>query len=137
MSMKVTFPGGVAVNAEYRGQIIHTDQPREHGGGGTAPTPFDLFLASLGTCAGFYALRFCQERSLPTEGLGLELSTELNPETRKIDTIHLAIQLPAGFPDRYRAAIERVIDQCAVKRHIVEAPRFELTVQEPACVSHP
>ncbi|HEX3531204.1 MAG TPA: FAD-dependent oxidoreductase [Thermoanaerobaculia bacterium] len=72
MSLKVTFPGGVAVNAEYKGQIIHTDQPREHGGGGTAPTPFDLFLASLGTCAGFYALRFCQERSLPTDGLGLE-----------------------------------------------------------------
>ena len=137
MSLKVTFPGGVAVNAEYKGQIIRTDQPREHGGGGAAPTPFDLFLASLGTCAGFYALRFCQERSLPTEGLGLELTTELDPETRRIGTVHLALQLPAGFPDRYQAAIHRAVDQCAVKRHILEAPRFELTVQEAACVSHP
>jgi len=136
MSLKVTFPGGVAVNAEYKGQIIHTDQPREHGGGGTAPTPFDLFLASLGTCAGFYALRFCQERSLPTDGLGLELTTELDPETRKIGTVHLSLQLPAGFPDRYQAAIQRAVDQCAVKRHIVEAPRFELTIQETASVPH-
>jgi len=76
MSLKVTFPGGVAVNAEYKGQIIRTDQPREYGGGGTAPAPFDLFLASIG-------------------------------------------------------AILRAVDQCAVKRHIAEPPRFEIHMTVP------
>jgi ribosomal protein S12 methylthiotransferase accessory factor len=131
MSLKVTFPGGVAVNAEYKGQIIHTDQPREYGGGGTAPAPFDLFLASIGTCAGFYALRFCQERSLPTAGLGLEMSTELDPETRKISTVRLDLRLPDGFPEKYRGAILRAVDQCAVKRHIAEPPRFEINMTVP------
>jgi len=141
MSMKITFPGGVAVDAEYKGQIIHTDQPREYGGGGAAPAPFDLFLASIGTCAGFYALRFCQERSLPTDGLGLTMSHELDPQTRKIGAIRLDLQLPAGFPEKYRAAILRAVDQCTVKRHIIEAPRFELVAAmaedlETAGVSH-
>jgi ribosomal protein S12 methylthiotransferase accessory factor len=132
MSLKVTFPGGVAVNAEYRGHVIHTDQPREHGGEGTAPQPFDLFLASIGTCAGFYALRFCQERNLPTAGLGLEMSTALDPETRRIGTIHLDLQLPEGFPEKYRAAILRAVDQCTVKRHLADPPRFELGLTWPA-----
>jgi putative redox protein len=142
MSMKITFPGGVAVDAEYKGHVIHTDQPREYGGGGSAAAPFDLFLASIGTCAGLYALRFCQERSLSTEGLGMSLSTELDPATRRIGTIRLELQLPAGFPEKYGAAIVRAVDQCAVKRHIVEAPKFELTTAaapadlETAGVSH-
>ena len=127
MSMKVTFPGGVAVDVEHKGRVIRTDEPREYGGGGTAPAPFDLFLASIATCAGFYALRFCQERSLSTEGLGLTMSTELDAVTRRIATVRLDLQLPAGFPEKYRAAILRAIDQCAVKRHILEPPRFELT----------
>jgi putative redox protein len=127
MSLNVSFPGGVAVDVEYKGRIIHTDQPREYGGGGTAPAPFDLFLASIATCAGFYALRFCQERSLSTDGLGLTMGTELDPATRKIGTIRLDLQLPAGFPEKYRPAIVRAIDQCAVKRHMIEPPRFELT----------
>jgi len=131
MSLRITFPGGVAVNAEYKGQTIHTDQPREYGGGGTAPAPFDLFLASIGTCAGFYALRFCQERGLDTAGLALEVTTALDPETRKIGTLGLELHLPDGFPAKYHAAIERAVDQCAVKRHIVAPPRFELTVTPP------
>lgn len=132
MSMKITFPGGVAVDAEYKGHVIRTDQPRQYGGEGAAPAPFDLFLASIGTCAGFYALRFCQERSLSTAGLGLTMSHELDPGTHRIGTIRLDLELPEGFPEKYRAAILRAIDQCTVKRHIVEAPRFEMTAAMPA-----
>lgn len=126
MDMKITFPGGLAVNAGFKGFTVATDQRVENGGGGTAPEPFDLFLASLGTCAGLYALRFCQQRGLDTAGLGLTLVTEKEPESKHLALVRLEIELPAGFPDKYRDAIVRAVDQCAVKRHIVEPPRFEV-----------
>ncbi|HKV12418.1 MAG TPA: OsmC family protein [Thermoanaerobaculia bacterium] len=126
MSMKITFPGGLAVNAAFKGFTVKTDQKVENGGGAMAPEPFDLFLASLGTCAGFYALRFCQQREIDTEGLGLTLSTERDPEAKRLSTIRLEVELPAGFPEKYHDAILRAVDQCAVKRAIVDPPRFEV-----------
>jgi putative redox protein len=125
-TMAITFPGGVAVEANLEGTTIRTDQPEKHGGGGTAPAPFDLFLASIGTCAGFYALRFCQERQIPTDGLGLSMTWERSPETKLIARIRIAMTLPSGFPEKYRAAIVRAADQCAVKKHLVEAPAIEV-----------
>ena len=132
MSMKITFPGGLAVDSEYRGFTVHTDQPKEHGGDGSGPAPFDLFLASLGTCAGLYVLRFCQQRGLSTQGLGLTLETAKDPEGKRIDLVRIEIQLPEGFPDKYREAAIRAADQCAVKKHIVEPPRFEVVALNPA-----
>ena len=130
-AMEITFPGGVAVEAHLDGTTIRTDQPARHGGGGTAPSPFELFLASIGTCAGYNALRFCQERQIPTEGLGVSMAWERSPETTLIARIRITMTLPPGFPDKYRAAILRAADQCAVKKHLVEAPAIEL-VAAPA-----
>lgn len=132
MNMEITFPGGVAVEAQYKGFRIATDQPREAGGQGAAPAPYDLFLASLGTCAGLYALKFCQERGLSTEGLGLTLSTERDPEARRTRLVRMTLQLPAGFPEKYHGAIERAVNLCAVKRAIAEPPLFETVVVAPA-----
>ena len=126
MNMDITFPGGLKVDAGFHGFTVHTDQPQDHGGDGAAPAPFDVFLASIGTCAGFYVLRFCQQRGLATAGLGLTLETVKDPEAGRIATIRLDIRLPEGFPEKYREAVIRAADQCAVKRHIVEAPRFEV-----------
>jgi putative redox protein len=134
MHMEIQFPGGLAVDAHFRGFTVPTDQAREHGGGGRAPEPFDIFLASLGTCAGFYALRFCQERGIATEGLGLALSTEPDPERKRLQAIRIEIQLPGGFPAKYQAAILRAVDQCAVKRHLLEPPRIDLRVASPDLV---
>jgi putative redox protein len=126
MSMKITFPGGLAVNALFKEFTVTTDQGMEHGGGGTAPEPFDLFLASLGTCAGLYALRFCQQRGIATQGLGLTLTTEKDPEWKRLALVRLEIELPDGFPEKYREALIRAADQCAVKRQILAPPRFEV-----------
>lgn len=126
MEMKVAFPGGLAVTAAFKGYTVTTDQAVEHGGGGTAPEPFDLFLASLGTCAGLYALRFCQQRGIATQGLGLNLTTEKHPEEKRLALVRLEIELPDGFPEKYREALIRSVDQCAVKRHILTPPRFEV-----------
>lgn len=122
----VSFPGGVAVDATYEGHTVHTDQPVQAGGADSAMSPFDLFFASIATCMGFYALRFCQERSLSTEGLHLTLEPVREQEGKRVTLVRIGVQLPAGFPEKYRSAIERAIDHCAVKKHIVEPPRFEL-----------
>lgn len=124
--MTVTFPGGAAVEAQFEGTTIRTDQPVKHGGGGTAPTPFELFLGSIATCAGFYALRFCQERKIDTEGLALSMSWERDPVTKLIASIRIDMTLPAGFPEKYREAIVRAADQCAVKKHLVTPPAIQV-----------
>lgn len=131
MQMDIQFPGGLWVSAQFRGFTVVTDQSREHGGSGAAPEPFEFFLASLGTCAGFYALRFCQERGIATEGLSLGLTTTPDPEAKRLKAIRIEVRLPEGFPEKYQAAILRAVDQCAVKRHIVEPPQFEV-VATPA-----
>jgi len=93
-------------------------------------SPFDLFLASIGTCMGFYALRFCQERNLPAEGLGLTLEPLREGDGKRMTALRIAVALPAGFPEKYRAAIERAIDHCAVKNQLANPPRFELRLSD-------
>ena len=132
MSMEVQFPGGLVVETRAHGHLIRTDQPKHAGGGDSAPAPFDLFLASLATCAGLYALAFCRQRDLSTEGLGLALETIRDPERHRIGTIRIEVRLPEGFPEKYRDAILRAVDQCAVKRHLLDPPGFELAVAAPA-----
>ena len=124
--MEITFPGGVAVEAHLAGTTIRTDQPEKYGGGGTAPAPFDLFLASIGTCAGYYALRFCQERQIQSDGLGIGMTWERNPATKLIARIRIEMTLPPGFPEKYRGAILRAAEQCAVKKHLMEAPAIDV-----------
>ena len=127
MNIAVSFPGGVAVEASVKGHMVRTDQPAPLGAD-SAPSPFDLFLASIATCMGFYALRFCQERGIATEGLGLSVETVRDEAKKRLTTIRVALTLPPGFPEKYKSAIRRAVDQCAVKKHMVEPPAFELTV---------
>ncbi len=122
--MEIRFPGGAAVDADFKGHTIRTDQPERSGGDDSAPAPFDLFLASIGTCAGYYAMMFCKQRDIELDGMKLRLEPVRDQERRRLSTIKLHLELPEGFPDKYRSAIVRSIDQCAVKRHIVEAPEF-------------
>jgi len=129
MNMTIEFPGGVAVEATYKGFSVRTDQPETSGGENSAPSPFDLFLASLGTCAGFFALRFCQQRDLPTAGLRLSLATERDPKAQRLAAVNIQIHLPDGFPEKYHSAIIRATDQCAVKRAIVDPPEFSVTAE--------
>jgi len=128
MSMQISFPGGVAVAAQIGSFNVLTDQPIAAGGDGSNPSPFELFLASIGTCAGFFALRFCQQRELSTEGLSLTVDWQRDPETKKLQKIVIRIKLPDGFPDKYHSAIIRATDQCSVKKAILDPPEFDVTV---------
>lgn len=135
MSYEVTFPGGVVVEATYGGHTVRTDQPVTDGGTDTAMSPFGLFFASMATCMGFYALRFCQQRNLNTAGLGLTLTPVRDPEGRRVATVHVEVRTPADFPEKYRDALFRAVDHCTVKRHILEPPEFEISIGAPAAVS--
>ena len=121
----IAFPGGVRVDARIGDYTVRTDQPAPLGDG-TAPSPFDLFLASIGACAGFYALRFCQQRGFPTEGLALSMTPERDGSSKLVRKVRIEITLPDGFPEKYRDALLRAVDQCTVKRHLAQPPEFEV-----------
>lgn len=132
MEIKISFPGGKKVNTEINSHIIATDQPVENGGDGTAPSPFDYFIASLGTCAGIYVLSFCQQRQIATEGLSLTQRmefTETDDGKRRLSKVALQIDLPTGFPEKYRNAIVKTAELCTVKKVLMDPPDFEITTR--------
>lgn len=121
MEMEIVFPGGARVDAiTADGVRITTNQD------GSAPAPFGLFLASIGTCAGIYVLSFCRQRGLPTEGMRIVQRMDVNPLTHMVDRVELDIQLPPDFPERYKEAVVRSAELCAVKKHLENPPAFEV-----------
>ena len=110
--------------------VIPTDQ------NGSAPSPFGLFLASIGTCAGIYVLNFCRQRNLPTDGISIVQRMRTNPMTHHIEEVELDIRVPADFPEKYKDALIRSASLCAVKRHLEEPPAFDVhtSVVEPVRV---
>ena len=121
--MEITFPGGKKVNASFGGHVIKTDQSPMAGGDGSAPEPFLLFLASMGTCAGIYVLGFCQSRGLPTEGIKL-LQRMVPDSSGRLGKVEIDIIVPDEFPEKYLDALVRSAEQCAVKKAIENPPKF-------------
>lgn len=98
MEMVISFPGGARVDASFDGFTVKTDQPPMGGGEGSAPTPFAVFLSSIGACAGIYVLGFCQQRGLPTDGIQIIQRAHRDPATGLVSNIDLEIQVPPAFP---------------------------------------
>ena len=126
MNMIIDFPGGARVDAHFGPFTVPTDQP-SFGYQPEAPTPFATFLASLGTCAGIYVLGFCSQRGISAEGIRIVQSLEVNRMTGMVSQVNLDIQLPADFPEKYKTAVIRAADQCAVKKHFENPPQFAIT----------
>jgi ribosomal protein S12 methylthiotransferase accessory factor len=126
MIMEITFAGRKKVNANFNGHVLKTDQPVISGGENSAPSPYELFLASIGTCAGIYVKSFCDNRNLPTDNIKLVQSIEYSAETKLPSRISIKIQLPDDFPEKYRDALINVAELCAVKRTIANPPVFEI-----------
>jgi ribosomal protein S12 methylthiotransferase accessory factor len=104
-----------------------TDQPPAGGGEGSAPSPFEVFLSSIGTCAGIYVLGFCRQRGLPTEGIRIVQRVHRSRETGMVEKIDLEIQVPPAFPQKYYDSLVRSAELCAVKKHLEHPPSFEVT----------
>ncbi|WP_455367852.1 OsmC family protein [[Eubacterium] cellulosolvens] len=128
--MIVTFSGDLRVDAEYNDFIIRTDQPKSNGGDNSAPTPFNLFLASIGTCAGIYIIFFCKKRRIPYKNIRLIINTEKNENNKTRKKFWIDIQLPPNFPDKYRNAIIRSANLCTVKKTIEANPEFIVTTSK-------
>ena len=126
MEMMIDFPGGDRVDAHFGAFTVITDQPNGNGGAGSAPTPFSLFMASIGTCAGIYVLGFCKQRNLPTEGMKLIQRSHRNPMTGMVENVEIEIQTPPGFPEKYIPSLIRSAELCAVKKHIEKPPAFKV-----------
>ncbi len=124
--IEIVFPGGKKVDALYKDFRIQTDQPKHSGGEGSAPAPFDLFLASIGSCAGIYVLSFCQERNIPTNEIKLILRIERNRESWMITRIEIEIQIPPEFPAKYKKAVVKAAELCTVTKHLYDPPVFNI-----------
>jgi putative redox protein len=127
----VTLAGQKRIDAQVGRHVVHTDQPIQGGGEDAAPTPFALFLASLGTCAGIFVAGFCQKRDLPTDGIRIVERVRYDADGA-LSSVDLDIEVPPSFPEKYRDALVRVADQCSVKRAIQSPPQFAVrTVVQP------
>jgi ribosomal protein S12 methylthiotransferase accessory factor len=123
---------------------VHTDQPGESGGEATAPSPFDLFLASIATCAGYYVAAFCRARDIDTTGMTLVQRDERDPTTGLPTRIAIELSLPPAFPEKYRAAAVRAAEGCKVKKtlaamptiEVIAAPRAQRTEERPDVSTH-
>jgi ribosomal protein S12 methylthiotransferase accessory factor len=124
--MEIIFEGGKVVTAHSHGHIIKTDQPVRSGGQNSAPSPFELFLASIGTCAGIYVKSFCDNRSIPTDNIKIIQTVEFDEETGLPVNIKLDIKLPSDFPDKYKEAVISVAELCKVKKTMASPPVFEV-----------
>lgn len=126
MEILVNFPGGARVDAHFGSHTIKTDQPPMGGGEGSAPTPFAVFLSSIGTCAGIYVLGFCKQRGLPTDGIQIVQRMHSSPLGGLVQSVELEIQVPPTFPEKYYEAMVRSAEQCLVKKHFENPPQFNI-----------
>jgi putative redox protein len=127
MDMQITFAGGLRVDAEYKGHHVRTDQGTAAGGEGSAPEPYTLFLASIGTCAGIYVLSFLKSHDLPIEGVRLVQRMTWDSAQHRMAKVDIEIVVPQGFPGKYLKALERSAELCAVKKAIANPPEFTVT----------
>ena len=126
MEMLIDFPGGARVDAHFGGFTVATDQPPQGGGMGEFPTPFMMFLSSLGTCAGIYVLGFCRQRGLPTEGITIKQEIFNSSMNGMVEEVRLTIQVPQSFPEKYHEALIRSAEHCAVKKHLENPPKISV-----------
>lgn len=114
----VAFPGRKKIDATIAGHSIPTDQSVQHGGDNQAPEPFQVFLASIATCAGIYAKSFCDQRDLPSpRGLEMDMTRGNDGLISRLDVV---LHVDAGFPAKYDPAIIRAMELCAVKKQLRE-----------------
>jgi len=129
VEMTFTLGQGARVDGHTGPFTIATDQPPD----ASAPTPFTLFLASIGACAAFYVQAFCRKRDIPVDEVRVSQRSEVGL-TGLVERVHIAVELPPEFPARYRDAVIRAADQCTVKKHLEHPPEIDIEalVLEPS-----
>ena len=120
MLMDISIQDSDRIEARFDGLTVTTAQD------GSAPAPFDLFLASIGTCGAFYVAKFCKQRNIPTDGIKVRQTFDRDPESRMVTRIDLELDLPDSFPEKYRQAAVRAAGQCSVKKNLAVPPAIDV-----------
>jgi len=128
MEMEITFPEGRYMEGRYKDFVVRLGPSEEPWWEGERPAPFDMFIMSIGLCTGSMIWAFLDHRSLPVGEVKIILRRETDEKIHMITEITTVLNMPADFPEKYRNAIARVADACAVKKHMVQAPKFTTEV---------
>ena len=115
---KITFPGNKKVDVKFNNYKIKTDQSKENGGDETAPEPFDIFVSSIGACAGIYAKTFCDVRKLSTDSMYVFVDVALKEEQKLMEEISITLHVNQQFPEKYIKAITKAMEFCSVKNQL-------------------
>ncbi|MDY6891992.1 MAG: OsmC family protein, partial [Pseudomonadota bacterium] len=128
MEIKVNYLDNLRLEASFDDFRLIADQPIRYKGDGSAPAPFDYFLASSALCAAYFVKLYCDARDIPTEGIRLSQNNLVDPENRYHQTFRIQLELPEGISAKDRQGIVRAIDRCTVKRVVQTGPGFEIEV---------
>ncbi len=126
MEIKVNFLDNLRLEAKFDDFTVITDQPIRYKGDGSAPSPFDYFLASSALCAGYFVRVYCLSRDIPTENIRLSQNNIVDPENRYNQIFQIHVELPESISDKDRQGILRSIDRCTVKKVVETGPEFKI-----------
>ncbi len=124
--IRVTHKEGDLFEIGIRQHLVHVDQPPELGGSDTAPTPTELFVASLVSCVAFYVRRFLVRHDLPTDGLCVDATFTMTQRPARVERIDMTIDLPRGVPEERRPALLAVASRCTVHNSLEEHPEVRI-----------
>ncbi|WP_462151105.1 OsmC domain/YcaO domain-containing protein [Pseudoalteromonas xiamenensis] len=130
MEIKVNFLDNLRLEAKFDDFTVIADQPIRYKGDGSAPGPFDYFLASSALCAAYFVKVYCNAREIPTDGIRLSQNNIVDPENRYNQIFKIQVELPESISEKDREGIVRSIDRCTVKRVVQNGPEFQIEVVE-------
>lgn len=127
MDVTIQYLGAVKFAAESRGHRVICDQPAENGGADEGMTPPEFLLASLGTCAGFYAAQYLKARSLAADGLQVKVSAEKAAQPARLGSFHIAVVVP-GLDSKQAEGVLRAVKHCLIHNTLLHTPSLEVSV---------
>ncbi|MBB3190966.1 OsmC domain/YcaO domain-containing protein [Halomonas cerina] len=130
MEIKVNYLDNLRLEAKFDDFTVISDQPIRYKGDGSAPGPFDYFLASSAMCAAYFVKVYCNARDIPTENIRLSQNNIVDPENRYNQIFKIQVELPADLSDKDRQGILRAIDRCTVKKVVQTGPEFQIETVE-------
>ncbi|KEF32644.1 Putative cytoplasmic protein [Marinobacter nitratireducens] len=130
MEINVNFLDNLRLEAKFDDFTVITDQPIRYKGDGSAPSPFDYFLASSALCAAYFVRVYCLARDIPTENIRLSQNNIVDPENRYNQIFRIQVELPEDISDKDRQGILRSIERCTVKKVVQTGPQFEIETVE-------
>jgi uncharacterized OsmC-like protein len=130
METTVRFLDGVRFEAEARGHAVLCDQPLENGGQDSGMTPPEFLLASLGTCAGYYALQYLKARQLKTTGLVVKVEAGKAAQPPRMDNFRIFIDIPGLDDLRHREGVIRAAKNCLIHNTMLHAPSIEIALAD-------